>query len=365
MNLKISNPGTPPPEVESDRSVDPFYNDLLDWAKERKQQFLRNRARDNSVTPRSNDTDTTIQTETEVWIESWYTPPPLPSRIARQKAIISNTSSQGEGKDREAEVGEEAEKENCSKISSTNSPEAQNPESKRSTPPHPIPPPPQHSSGFTIGQKVILRPDAQRIPTSVPIDAALVVQEMYANAYRQDQNIWCIWCSSDAFFGLKSIDSDCLMPLPKKVYIPIPGSLSEIRLKDSHSDETANPSSLHSIVSYEFIEDEQRLAEALKPLQNCQVIAVDTETTGLDPLKDRIRLVQIAAANQPVIIIDLFKVAKEELTPLSELLQGKPIKVLQNAKFDLKFLQQAGLPIAGKLFDTMLAAQLLDAGVRS
>jgi DNA polymerase-1 len=75
--------------------------------------------------------------------------------------------------------------------------------------------------------------------------------------------------------------------------------------------------------------------------------------------------VQIAAANQPVIIIDLFKVAKESLAPLCELLQGTPIKVLQNAKFDLKFLQQAGLPIAGKLFDTMISAQLLDAGVRS
>jgi DNA polymerase I len=114
-----------------------------------------------------------------------------------------------------------------------------------------------------------------------------------------------------------------------------------------------------------LVEDGARLAEVLTPLQHCQAIAIDTETTGLDPLKDRIRLVQIAAVDCPVIIIDLFKVPPGTLDPLRKLLQGNPIKVLQNAKFDLKFLHQAGLPLGGKLFDTMLAAQLLAAGVRS
>jgi DNA polymerase I-like protein with 3'-5' exonuclease and polymerase domains len=164
---------------------------------------------------------------------------------------------------------------------------------------------------------------------------------------------------------LKSIDSDCLIPLPNPVHTADIEGVSEIEFSGLNIDEKPNSVLSHTPVNFEFVEDGQRLVEVLKPFQTCQVIAVDTETTGLDPLKDRIRLVQIAAANQPVIIIDLFKVAKETLTPLCELLQGTPIKVLQNAKFDLKFLQQAGLPVAGKLFDTMIAAQLLDAGVRS
>jgi DNA polymerase-1 len=46
-------------------------------------------------------------------------------------------------------------------------------------------------------------------------------------------------------------------------------------------------------------------------------------------------------------------------------LAGPAIKVFHNAKFDLKFLQQAGLLVHGPLFDTMLTAQLLSAGLQS
>lgn len=65
MNLKISSSTTPPPEVESDAPVDSFYNDLIDWAKERKQQFLRNRAKGISVSPNPDCTESPIKTETK------------------------------------------------------------------------------------------------------------------------------------------------------------------------------------------------------------------------------------------------------------------------------------------------------------
>jgi hypothetical protein len=62
----------------------------MDWAKERKQQFLRSRAKGVSINSRSDHTEPLSKTETETWIETWYTPPSLPSRMARQKVISSD-----------------------------------------------------------------------------------------------------------------------------------------------------------------------------------------------------------------------------------------------------------------------------------
>ena len=346
MTVKISSPNVSGVEANANLSpaADPLYKDLMDWAQARKRQFLRNRVQQSSEPVKAATAESETPSASDTWIETWYTPPPLPSRLAKQKAIASYALHQ--------EMGGKIETEEVK-------------ETKPLTSPSPTASSfPNHDS-FEIGQQVVLCPDSQRVPSGIPIDAVLVIQEMYVNVYRRHQNIWCVWCSSDAFSGLKSIDSDCLMPLRETVQIAVAESVSAMELEDFYIDEKADASSSQTTVSYEFVEDGQQLAEVLKPLQSCQAIAVDTETTGLDPLKDRIRLVQIAAPNQPVIIIDLFKVAKETLSPLRELLQGTPIKVLQNAKFDLKFLQQAGLPMAGKLFDTMIAAQLLDAGVRS
>jgi DNA polymerase-1 len=41
------------------------------------------------------------------------------------------------------------------------------------------------------------------------------------------------------------------------------------------------------------------------------------------------------------------------------------VTIFHNAKFDLQFLRQAGLPVQGRLVDTMLASQLLDAGLHT
>ncbi|MDX2097284.1 MAG: ribonuclease D, partial [Leptolyngbyaceae cyanobacterium bins.59] len=355
MTVKISSPNVSGVEANSNPSmaVDPLYEDLMDWAKSRKRQFLRNRVQQSSEPIKAATAASETPSASDAWIETWYTPPPLPTRIAKQKATLFQSHSVNASSAPYQEAGGKVEAEEVKEIKPLISP---SPATSLS---------PANHDSFEIGQQVVLRPDSQRVPAGIPIDAVLVIQEVYVNVYRQHQNIWCVWCSSDAFSGLKSLDSDCLIPLPEPVHAADIEGVSEIEFSGLNIDEKSNSVLSHTPVNFEFVEDGKRLAEILKPFQTCQVIAVDTETTGLDPLKDRIRLVQIAAANQPVIIIDLFKVAKETLDPLRELLQGTPIKVLQNAKFDLKFLQQAGLTIAGKLFDTMIAAQLLDAGVRS
>ncbi len=94
-------------------------------------------------------------------------------------------------------------------------------------------------------------------------------------------------------------------------------------------------------------------------LRNSKVIGIDTETTGLDPLQNRIRLIQIATPNYPVIIFDMWKIDEPTIGFLREMMNSDAIKVFQNAKFDIKFLRQENLPVAGKIFDTYIAGQLL------
>ncbi len=89
------------------------------------------------------------------------------------------------------------------------------------------------------------------------------------------------------------------------------------------------------------------------------VIAVDSETTGLDPHVEKIRLVQIAVFNRPVYVLDLFHCSDEDMAGLKIILASPSQKVFQNAKFDLSFFEVAGFDVGGDIFDTMLAAMLL------
>lgn len=116
-------------------------------------------------------------------------------------------------------------------------------------------------------------------------------------------------------------------------------------------------------VTYDLVEDTSLLQEKIVPFMDSDVISIDTETTGLDPHRDRVRLVQVAAGELPVLVVDLFKVGPGALVILGDLLSRRAVKVFQNARFDLGFLRSEGIEVTGQLFDTMLASQLLDAGL--
>lgn len=76
------------------------------------------------------------------------------------------------------------------------------------------------------------------------------------------------------------------------------------------------------------------------------VVALDTETTGLDPLTHRVRLIQVALGDD-VAVIDLFAVPDPAaLAPLFEALAGKEV-VAHNLQFDIRFLAPLGFTPAG------------------
>jgi len=114
---------------------------------------------------------------------------------------------------------------------------------------------------------------------------------------------------------------------------------------------------------YTMLTTARDVEDMLTIVRAAPVVGVDTETTGLDPLTDRLRLIQLAT-HDAAYLLDPGQVDPRALAPLFDAPAGAgPLLVTQNAAFDLRFLRQAGLtmPTGARLFDTELADRLLTA----
>ena len=135
---------------------------------------------------------------------------------------------------------------------------------------------------------------------------------------------------------------------------------NKVHLSNPDFDFVYKPSQLHLMVS------------RLKQLQDFDGwIGVDTETSGLDPHRNRVELIQVASDDYCLIVdLNLFREGEgrevswgqDGAMQLKALLEGSKVKVLQNAQFDLNFLQAEGVLIRGSIFDTMLCARVLNNG---
>ncbi|XZL29891.1 ribonuclease D [Clostridium perfringens] len=74
-------------------------------------------------------------------------------------------------------------------------------------------------------------------------------------------------------------------------------------------------------------------------LTKCENIAIDTETTGLDPLNDKLCLLQICAKDRVYIIQDVSNHNSKNIKKL--LRDNKVSKIFHHANFDLRFLMKA------------------------
>jgi DNA polymerase I-like protein with 3'-5' exonuclease and polymerase domains len=101
------------------------------------------------------------------------------------------------------------------------------------------------------------------------------------------------------------------------------------------------------------------------------VLAIDTETTGLDPHVNQVRLISIGTADYALLVdLDGWRNPGKRqvdwmqpgLRELKAVLAGRQPKVLQNAAFDLNFLRGEGVVLGGKIFDTMIAAKIVNNG---
>jgi DNA polymerase-1 len=122
-----------------------------------------------------------------------------------------------------------------------------------------------------------------------------------------------------------------------------------------------------NIKSYECILDEKNLDNWIKILEDKTVIAIDTETSSLNPLETDLIGISFSYAQNKACYIPLGhkeKSLKKEivLKKIKPLLEDPSIKkVGQNIKFDFIVLKQNGVEIKS-IEDTMLISYTLDAG---
>jgi DNA polymerase I len=111
--------------------------------------------------------------------------------------------------------------------------------------------------------------------------------------------------------------------------------------------------------SYRLVTDAGELSGVAEALAGAEAIGADIETTDLSPRDGKTRLLQLATPDE-TFVVDAFAV--RDLSPLRGVLEGEPVKAFHNSKFDYQFLlAEHGISLS-PIFDTMLAAQLLDGG---
>ncbi len=121
---------------------------------------------------------------------------------------------------------------------------------------------------------------------------------------------------------------------------------------------------------YETILDTEALERWVERIGRAGIVAIDTETTGLDTIEAEIVGISLSTAEGEACYIPCahrYDGAPEQLgrATVLEALRGfledeTAVKVAQNLKYDLAVFQAAGVELRGVRFDTMLESYVLD-----
>jgi Ribonuclease D len=89
-----------------------------------------------------------------------------------------------------------------------------------------------------------------------------------------------------------------------------------------------------------FLESDIPSEECKQILENETELAIDTETTGLDPLVDDLRLIQIYSINRNIIYFFRFNQDIKFKNLITILSEPKIKKYFHNAVFDMRFIER-------------------------
>jgi DNA polymerase-1 len=148
-----------------------------------------------------------------------------------------------------------------------------------------------------------------------------------------------------------------------------PGGQGQLFGDPNTEDDSDKTSSFDkNVVSYKTAVTKEEIAGVVKQLQNADELCFDTETSSADPLSATLVGISLCAAAESAWYIPVnvegalqFEEVRELLAPL---FNSQSVKVAHNFKFDYIILRRAGVEINGPVFDTMVAAYLIDSSQR-
>ena len=107
-----------------------------------------------------------------------------------------------------------------------------------------------------------------------------------------------------------------------------------------------------------LITSSRRLWQAVTACRKCRVIGIDTESNSFWAYRERVCIIQIIAGSR-VYLID--PIALEDLSPLGQIFHDPGIiKIFHGADYDLRMLWRDFNLQPAPIFDTMIAATLLN-----
>ena len=137
----------------------------------------------------------------------------------------------------------------------------------------------------------------------------------------------------------------------------------------SNDEENENGSLNEEAVAYNLAVSKEEIIAVVKQLENANELCFDTETDSPDPMEAKLVGISLSAKPEvawyiPVNVEDALSQVEvmELLKPLFE--NAEIRKIAHNYKFDYLILKRAGFTIKGEIFDTMVAAYLIDANQR-
>lgn len=121
-------------------------------------------------------------------------------------------------------------------------------------------------------------------------------------------------------------------------------------------------------VDYQLIDTEEKRNKIIQKLLTKEILSIDTETTGTEPMEAELVGMSFSDAENRAYYVpvpanrdEALKIVNE-FRPLYE--NENSMKVGQNIKYDMIVLQNYGVQVKGKLFDTMLAHYVLQPELR-